>query len=157
MATGYRIRSVLITALVAVPVGLGACGDGGDGVTISPSPERSPEITDIADDYFGNADFIGRTVTVAGEVTRVITSRSFVLTGDEYGDGSLLVLNAAGMDVEVGETVEVTGNVQKFGYQTYRDEYRLDEDPRTYAEFNGEEFLVAMGADASPGPSPSAG
>ena len=55
-----------------------------------------------------------------------------------------LVVNAAHLGVWQGTTAQVSGKVQKFAYAVCRDEYALDDRPATYAEFNGEQFLVAM-------------
>jgi hypothetical protein len=96
--------------------------------------------------YFGDASFIGRTVTVGGIVTRVITETSFVLDTRDFGDESLLVLCAPSREVAVGYRVSVSGNVQKFDYSAYAGDYALAPDADRYRDFAAEEFLVTSEA-----------
>ncbi|MEV4703170.1 hypothetical protein [Actinoplanes sp. NPDC049316] len=93
-------------------------------------------------------------VTVTAEVSKVITDRSFVLTGEEYGDDSLLVLSAPGIEAERGEEVTVTGVVGKFAYGAYFNDYDLGS-ADSYEDFDAEEFLVATGGGPGTDPSPS--
>lgn len=150
------IRTLLVALLVTLPLTLTSCGDGDDDIEVPKTApvQPSPEIGAITDPYFSNDDYIGRTVTVTAEVTQVITDRSFVLTGDEYGDDSLLVLSAAGIDAERGKDVTVTGVVGKFAYDAYAAEYDLG-GADSYAGFDAEEFLVAIGGPSAGG-APSA-
>ncbi len=140
--------------MVAMPLMLGACGVG-DGIEVpTTAPLRpSPAIGAITDPYFSNDDYIGRTVTVTATVSKVITDRSFVLTGDEYGDDSILVLSAPGIAAERGRQVTVTGVVSTFTYGAYFDDYDLG-GADSYEDFDAEEFLVATGTPSS-GTSPS--
>ncbi|MCM4078899.1 hypothetical protein [Paractinoplanes hotanensis] len=126
--------AVLFSATVLLS---GACGDVSSETAPPPSPANS-------ENYFGDTAFVGRTVTVKGQVSRILTSTSFVLAGARYGDDTLLVINAGHLDTRQGTMAQVSGNVQKFDYAVYRDEYALDARPEAYAEFNGERFLVAM-------------
>ena len=151
--TPYRwVAAAAMMALLA-----GCSGDGSDeppGPDTPATVQQSPDITDITEDYFSNPSYLGKTVTVTGDVTRVITPASFVLTGEEYDDDSILVLSAQHLDVREGEQVTVTGEVQRFEYTAYEGGYGLDDDDG-YIEFAGEEFLVAArpGGPASPAPS----
>jgi hypothetical protein len=108
--TPYRWFAVAVMVVLLA----GCSGRGSDEVPDldTPTPEQSPEITDITEDYFSNPSYLGKTVTVTGDVTRVITPASFVLTGDEYDDDSILVLSAQHLDVRQGEQITVTGEVQ---------------------------------------------
>ncbi|GAA3939468.1 hypothetical protein [Actinoplanes auranticolor] len=112
----------------------------------APTPVPGPATGSTAPDYFGTTDFIGRTVTVSGIVTRAITDTSFELDTREYGDDSLLVLCEPGRAVSVGDRVQISGNVQKFIYDEYAAEHHLADDAATYAEFTGERFLVTARA-----------
>jgi hypothetical protein len=134
----------LCIAILVVLFTVAACGIGADDAPIiepEASAERSPEITDITEDLFGNAHYVGQTVTVTGKVTRIITPTSFILTGDEYDDDSILVLSAGKYDPELYRQLTVTGEVQRFNYPDYRG-YELDDDD-AYGEFIGKEFIVA--------------
>jgi hypothetical protein len=149
-----KARILLIPLLVALPVTAASCGVG-DGIEVpTTAPLRpSPEIGAITDPFFSNDAYIGRTVTVTAEVTKVITDRSFVLTGDEYGDDSILVLSAPDIDAERGKEVTVTGVVRKFTYGAYFDDYDLG-GADSYEDFDAEEFLEATGSPSA-GASPS--
>jgi hypothetical protein len=160
----HLVRMSVTVSLLAVTLALGACGDDEDDAVPTTTPaattQASPDIGDITDDYFGGPSYVGRTVTVQGNVTRVVGPSSFVLDGKGYGDDTLLVISAPSMDVEIGEQVDVTGVVRQFDYEIYRDGYGLA-DPGLYGDFDQEEVLVAGGAAGSgnpsaPGQSPSA-
>jgi hypothetical protein len=112
----------------------------------APTPVPVPPTGSTAPDYFGTTDFIGRTVTVSGTVTRVITDTSFELDTREYGDDSLLVLCEPGRAVSVGDRERISGNVQRFLYDEYAAEHDLADDAAAYAEFTGERFLVTAQA-----------
>ncbi len=153
-------KLLIVVPLLWAPLALGACGDDEEDIppplpTVTPDPEPSPELGDITDDYFSDASYVGRTVTVEGTVREVISRSSFVLAGEQYGDESLLVISAPTLDVEVGRHVEVTGVVRTFGHENYADGYDLADDT-DYTEFDGEEMLVVGGSAGSPGPGGSA-
>jgi hypothetical protein len=134
-------RVVVATAMALCAVAMGGCEteQTGQRPAGAPGPAASTN-------YFGDASFIGRTVTVGGIVTRVITETSFVLDTRDFGDESLLVLCAPSREVAVGYRVSVSGNVQKFDYSAYTGEYALASDADRYRDFAGEEFLVTSAA-----------
>lgn len=151
MHPSRKIRQWIVIMMVAIAVA--ACGGqdpDADELPEAGTAEQSPEITDITEEAFGDAHYIGQTVTVTGKVTRIITPTSFVLTGEEYDDDSILVLSAGEYDPELYAPLTVTGEVQRFEYPNYRG-YELD-DEDSYVEFNGREFIVA-GPPRSPVPS----
>jgi hypothetical protein len=123
------------------------------GCAEQPASVPVPVTGSAAPDYFGTTDFIGKTVTVSGTVTRVITDTSFELDTRDYGDDSLLVLCEPGRAVSPTDRVQISGNVQKFTYDEYATEHHLA-DEATYAAFTGERFLMtpeAMTAGGFPG------
>jgi hypothetical protein len=152
----YSVRLAAAVGLLVVPLTLGACDDDND-VATPPvaTAEASPELDDITDDYFGDASYIGKRVTVQGTVTKVIPPASFVLAGREYGDDALLVVSAPKMDVQVAQQVDVTGVVRQFDYETYADDYDLGTDAGLYIEFEQEEVLIAGGPAGSATSSPA--
>lgn len=144
----------LLTALLLLTACGGRDPDADEIPDLKPETgaEQSPEITDITEDNFDEAFYVGRTVSLTGTVTKVITPTSFVLTGREYDDDSILVLSAEDATVRRGQQITVTGEVQRFRYPNYRG-YELDDDD-SYGEYDGEEFLVASGiSEASAPPS----
>lgn len=147
---------VCVAVLVA-PLVLGACDTDTDAGAAEDevAEEASPEVEDIADDYFGNDEYLGETVTISAEVTNVITGTSFVVAGEGYGDESLLVISTTPMpNVQEGQTESFTGTVQQFNYDEYAGDYGLDADEGEYESYGEEEFLLVDGG-ATPSPSPA--
>ncbi|MEV4703166.1 hypothetical protein [Actinoplanes sp. NPDC049316] len=91
----------------------------------------------------GERDLIGRTVTVSGKVTEVLTPTSFVMAADDFGDLPLLVLSRGRPGPAKGQTVTVDANVQKFSFDLYREQYDLT-DRQAYAPFEEEKILVML-------------
>jgi hypothetical protein len=152
-----RGTTVAVSVLLTASLAMGACGaDEADtaipDVPVS-SPEASPEIGNITADYFGGPSYIGRTVTVTGTVTQVISDGAFMLDGKQYGDESLLVISAPAIDAQMDKQVTVTGVVREFGFEEWSDEYTLGEEPGRYIDFSGEEVLVVGGSQGSVAPS----
>ncbi|MBB4693550.1 hypothetical protein [Paractinoplanes abujensis] len=109
------------------------------------SPTQGSTTAPANSNFFGDTYFIGRTVTITGIVTRVITEQSFVLDTRDFGDESLLVLCEPSRDVAAGDRIHLSGNVQKFVYGAYAEQYGLSTDA-AYKMFAGEEFLVTAQA-----------
>ena len=129
---------VLVTTVVCA-LGTNACGvaRNDSAPAVRPTPSHG--------DYFQDDSFIGTTVTVTGIVIRVITETSFVLDLTEVGDQAVLVLSAPAHDVAVNYRVTLTGEVQKFAYRRYADDYALAPDRGRYQRFDGDRFLVSAG------------
>jgi hypothetical protein len=89
----------------------------------------------------GEREVIGRTVTVSGKIIRILTTESFVMATDEFGDLSLLVLSKTATGLVKGQTLTLDGNVQLFSYEAYRAQYALS-DRQAYAPFEGEKIIV---------------
>jgi hypothetical protein len=160
-----RGATVAVSVLLTASLAMGACGaddpDPAAPDVPATSPEASPEIGDITADYFGGPSYIGRTVTVTGTVTQLISDGAFMLDGKQYGDESLLVISAPAIDAQMDKQVTVTGVVREFGFDEWSGEYALGEEPGPYIDFSGEEVLVVGGTQGSVAPSaatsPSAG
>lgn len=91
----------------------------------------------------GEREVIGRTVTVSGKIIEVLTPTSFVMAADEPDDRSLLVLSRGSPGLAKGQIVTFDGNVQKFVFDAYREQYGLA-DQQAYAPFEGEKFIVML-------------
>jgi hypothetical protein len=134
MSRNHRLRSARYgVALMAVT--LAGCD--------SSAPPVAPAASGNVEQVVAPAYVIGETVTVEGVVTRIISRGSFELDSPGFGDRSLLVVCAVDRDVNPGERIEVSGNVQHFIYDAYADEYRLAPDASAYAAFQKEQFLVS--------------
>ena len=140
--TACRSRSPLVVAVFLLAVAAGCAEEP------AAAPAPAPITGSGVPDYFGTTDFIGKTVTVQGTVTRVITDTSFELDTRDYGDDSLLVLCESGCRTATGERVQVSGNVQKFVYDEYAADNGLS-DAASYAGFTGERFLVTAQASVA--------
>lgn len=97
--------------------------------------EKTAESATV-DEVLGNSDaFYGVRATVTGEVTEVISPLTFEIGGERnedsastrYGEGAdgLLVVKdpdkVPDVEVQVGQTVQVTGPVREFDAQTIED------------------------------------
>ena len=82
----------------------------------------------------------GESVTVAGEVTELISTVAFRLGGVGW---DVLVLDAAQAAVDSGEAVQVEGTVRRFEIATIEEELGTDLDDALYEEFEGQLVLVA--------------
>ncbi|PXY22661.1 hypothetical protein [Prauserella muralis] len=134
-------------ALAVAPLGAVACGNDD-----SAGGEQGADVEDIAEnDYFGDEQYVGQTVTVSANVTNVLNQRSFVLSGEDYGDDSLLVVaRKARKNVQEGDVVQVTGKVRQFRYDQYNQDFALGE-ADLYSPYDSEEFLVANRINPDPG------
>lgn len=145
------LRLLAVAAAVGLALPLAACGDDdtpdlGTGGTPSPDltttqPDGSEQ--DDGTGYFADDSHIGEQVTVTAPVDQDLTDESVVLNAADQGDDSLLVLfKGEQPEFGEGETVTVTGTVQKFTYDTYSDEYGLAE-AALFEVYADEEFLLA--------------
>ncbi|SNY25517.1 hypothetical protein [Paractinoplanes atraurantiacus] len=133
-----HVNVAVATVVAGCLLGAGGC----EADRAGPAPVPS------ATGYLGDASFIGRTVTISGWVVQVITETSFVVDTRQNGAEPLLVLCAPSRDVEKGSLVIVSGNVQRFYYSAYADEYALAPDADVYSRFAADPFLVTRRAMA---------
>lgn len=109
----------------------------------SAGPEQGVDVEAITENYFDDNEFVGQTVTVSAEVSRVLSPQSFQLAGDDWGDDSLLVVSADNADVQEGEVVEVTGQVHDaFAHDSVAQDIDLA-GPGLYGGYVGENYLAA--------------
>ena len=82
----------------------------------------------------------GESVTVAGEVSELVSTVAFRLAGVGW---DVLVLDAAQAEVDQGEAIQVDGTVRRFELTTIEEELGADLDDALYEEFEGQLVLVA--------------
>jgi hypothetical protein len=145
-------RVVAAAMLVAAPLAVGACGDdeageqAGDApptMTMSPQETTPTTTTNAEEAYFASDGYVGQQVTVTAPVDVVLDDRAVVLSGEQYGDESLLVLAEPDqLNAADGDIVTVTGTVRTFNFDEYQERYGLA-DATMYEVYADEEFLMA--------------
>ncbi len=91
-----------------------------------------------------SGEFLGRTVTVSGQVEQVIGPHVFSLAGTHDGRELLVIdKNQKEPAVKKGETVKVTGTVEKFDSSALHQETNVDLSKVPSTEFTGRPTLVA--------------
>lgn len=142
--TGRAPQWIAAAAAVVLPFSVAACGSDD-----TAGPETGTDVEDITEDdqYFASDEFAGQTVTISAEVEDVLSPKSFVLNGDDWGDDSVLVLSAQeAQDLQEDDIVQVTGTVKSFTYDDYAGDYGLAE-PGLYEAYGDEEFIEATKVD----------
>lgn len=94
--------------------------------------------------------YIGRTVTVRGEVDDLVGPRAFMLEdGDLFFDDELLVVSAGRLPrlVEGEGEVRVTGQVRRFNRAEVEDELGIRLDERPFADYEGRPVIVARSVE----------
>ncbi len=82
----------------------------------------------------------GEEVTVAGEVSEVVSDVAFRLAGVGW---DVLILDSAQAAAVEGEAVQVSGTVRRFEILTLEEEFGTDLDDELYTDFEGQLVLVA--------------
>lgn len=82
----------------------------------------------------------GEEITVAGEVSEVVSDVAFRLAGVGW---DVLILDAAMNSAEEGEAVQVSGTVRRFEILTIEEELGADLDDELYVDFEDQLVLVA--------------
>lgn len=100
-----------------------------------------------------NANFIGKTVTVNGEVEEVISPKAFIIEGDRFfNDPELLVLNLSGSPIVDDSNIQVTGTVRQFLKSEIEREFGLNLAQELAAKFTNKRVLVATELTLTPEP-----
>ncbi|WP_299038571.1 hypothetical protein [uncultured Pseudokineococcus sp.] len=148
-------------------LGLGACGGTAgdeDGASVEDVQEAEVDAQAGTDDegaqyaYDGPYDagfadqqdsLVGEQVTVSAAVETVLDDTSFTVAGDDSGVDPLLVVDAgSSAAVEPDAEVDVTGTVQlSFALAGVEEELGVDLEDELYAEWEGENYLVASAVD----------
>jgi hypothetical protein len=100
-----------------------------------------------------NSNFIGKTVTVSGEVEKVISPKAFTIEGDHlFNDPELLVVNLSGSPIVNDSNIQVTGTVHQFLKSEIESQFDLSLAFELAAEFRGKPVLVATAVTLTPQP-----
>lgn len=130
----YDGKAVLVASEVEVnPANLGP------GDTEQQGPSAGFDINADISDITGEPDtYLGQQVTVSGEVEKVLDSHAFL-----FGDEKLLAVSADPRDdLFVEPTAYVRGEVREFNLVEIEEEFGIDLDDRSFAEFDGEPFIA---------------
>lgn len=111
--------------------------------TVTPASNQSVTVAEI----IGNpTTYVGQTVTVSGEVNRVLNTRSFTL-----GDEGLLVVLASNLPDQTSLTndhvVQVNGAVRNFVVKDLESEYGFDLQDDLYVDYANKPAIVAQRVD----------
>ncbi|OWY64318.1 hypothetical protein B7486_47985 [cyanobacterium TDX16] len=116
----------------------------------SANSEANATIGEIVDE--ANTNFIGKTVTVSGEIEEVISPKAFVIEGDGFfNDPELLVLNLDGSPIVNDSNIQVTGTVRQFSKAEIENQFDVDLGGLE-AEFKGKFVLIATAVVLTPEP-----
>lgn len=160
-------KAILACAVVASSVALAACSDSrttqrdttqpgtppaGDAARASDTAMNASDVAAAPDKYFG------QTVTVRGEVQKILTPMSFVLDDDgpDLGKDLLVFSPKAGTPTTIDEnwrdqTVQVTGTVGKMTVVEIEREVGWDLDPQVEAEVESAgAVLIARSVERMP-------
>lgn len=100
-----------------------------------------------------NANLIGKTVTVNGEVEEVISPKAFIIEGDRFfNDPELLVLNLSGSPIVNDSNIQVTGTVRQFLKSEIERDFGLNLAQELATKFTDKPVLVATAVTLTPEP-----
>jgi hypothetical protein len=150
----------LVVPLLMAVAQLDACTGPGINEETNTEVRENTSQTATVNELLGNPDaFYGTEVAVTGEVTEVITPLTFELNGDinadssRYGDsadGLLVIKDLEGNsdpEVEVGQTVEVTGTAREFNVQEVDDDISGSLAASVFTYWAGQSSLVATSVE----------
>lgn len=87
-------------------------------------------------------NYVGRQVTISGEVSRTLSPETFAIAGP--ADPLLIVEEQEIPAVNDGESVEITGMMQdSFSVAEVEERLGTDLDDELYADFEGENYVMA--------------
>jgi len=95
-------------------------------------------------------EFLGRTVTVSGKVDQVLGKRAFTLASGDGGQQLLVIRkNEQTPEVKKGETVQVTGKVERYDRNNLNKETGAELNRVPADEFSGRPAVVASAVSPS--------
>ncbi|NJC24014.1 putative small secreted protein [Arthrobacter pigmenti] len=104
-------------------------------------------------DFYENYDsYVNEEVTLSADVNEIVSDTSFTIAGTDDTTVEALLVVAQGEMEEVtpGLTVSVTGTVyESFDLPTVEDETGLDLEDEAFADWDGENYIVAQSVDTS--------
>lgn len=138
------LGGLLVLLLVAALAG--ACGEESAG------PQEGTEVEHLTGEEFGGepgvldtpAEFLGKQVTVSGDVSAILGPSSFRIAGDDFGGESLLVFSAGDRpELDDDDVVRVTGTVREISLKTFEEDFGVREPETDVGGMEGEYALSA--------------
>jgi uncharacterized protein YdeI (BOF family) len=126
-------------ALLFLPVLLGACGENRPRAT---APEKGATVENVAEE---TQQYIGKTVTVDGEIARQVSPKAFLIQDKEFlGGEDVLVVSATAAPIVPHTFAQVTGTVRQVTNITeVEKEYGFDLEPQLEVELKERPIIVA--------------
>ncbi len=156
-------------ALALMAFGLTACQTQDD-TAVAPQPNQTTTeqpatgtqttqgTEDVeAGDLSGNLeDYLGRMISIRGEVVEVIGNDAFVIAGGLFND-DIVVLNTSGSPFvlpsdDITERVQVTGQVQQVTADSANQQYGLNLDEATFGDYDENPVILADSIVLAPEP-----
>lgn len=113
-------RAIALALALILPGCIVVDTDSAERETDSPNTELAQQL---------NADLIGKTVTIDGELARGVAPKAFVLESDEFANGrEVLIVSAEEFPFRQGISARVTGTVREMTITDIEREYDVDLD-----------------------------
>lgn len=145
--TSRHRATALLAALLLSGATLGGCG--GD----TAGDEQGADVGEIQDtSFWSDVDrWVGEKVTVSADVSGLLDQHSFTIAGDPESDvDEVLVVSAATVDLEKGQTVKVTGTVREgFNAEAVKKELGVNWNDPLYKDWVDEHYIVASSVDTT--------
>lgn len=135
-----RLRPFVVAMAFVLTTALSGCGDSNADIEAPPPVLPDDDTIAFAED---RVEFVGRDVTISGEVGTKLAPSGFLLTGSALGDEPVLVVAPKQPAVNVGDQVTVTGTVRNFDVITFRRDLDEPMDDVTYAPYAGQPAIMA--------------
>lgn len=131
----WNTRGVL--TLLFLPVLFAACAEQPE-VT---APEGGATIEKVEEE---TDEYIGKKVTVNGEIARIVNPRAFIIRDDEFlGGEDVLVVSATEVPLVEDTLARVTGTARELNIVEFEKEYGFDLEPELEAELKERPAIVA--------------
>jgi len=126
-------------ALLFLPILLSACVENRPRAT---APERGATVENVAEE---TQKYIGKTVTVDGEIARQVSPKAFIIQDKEFlGGEDVLVVSATAAPIIPDTFAQVTGTVRQVTNITeVEKEYGFDLEPQLEVELRERPIIVA--------------
>jgi hypothetical protein len=107
-------------------------------------PEAGVTTEEVAEE---GGELVGQTVTISGEIARVVGTNAFTIQSNEFFDNeSVLVVGAQGVAIPAltpQTVVQVVGTVRELVVADVEREYGLDLDPEVEVELKDRPYVAA--------------